>query len=266
MSDKGELTSVLQACAGRWGSTEEDHNLLQDRQRRPQHQTLSACSEVVTRVSVIFIDYRLAIPQEDLITIWDMVNSCRAYTPGGVAAVVREPLLRNRHLHHCSSDGLSEGRAVAVGVPRIRNVLGGRGLGWILPQDLASRAAVDIWPTATSIQLLKTGVLGPDIVHQMEDAQACSEIPSARTPARTEFHIGPRIPYLPLGACASQPELHPEQRVVWIGEGQNGGPYFLLYFWLNFSPTLLIFRHPVRRGAGGSEDLLVGLLLGLAKL
>eukprot|EP00061_Rhincodon_typus_P017740 g46578.t1 len=31
-------------------------------------------------------------------------------------------------------------------------------------------------------------------------------------------------------------------------------------------PTLLIFGHPVWRGAGRSEDLLVGLLLGLAKL
>eukprot|EP00061_Rhincodon_typus_P012925 g38982.t1 len=32
------------------------------------------------------------------------------------------------------------------------------------------------------------------------------------------------------------------------------------------SPTLLIFGHLVRRGAGRSEDLLFGLLLGLAKL
>eukprot|EP00061_Rhincodon_typus_P007598 g29446.t1 len=128
-------------------------------------------------------------------------------------------------------------------------VLGG--LGWMLPQGLARRAAVDVQLTATAIQCLKTAVLGPDVVHQLEDAQMYGGIPSARTPARTEFHIGPGIPYLPAGACAPQPELPPEHR-----------PSPLLLVTLQ----LLIFGHQVRRGTGGSEDPLVGLLLGLAKL
>eukprot|EP00061_Rhincodon_typus_P014802 g42104.t1 len=37
-------------------------------------------------------------------------------------------------------------------------------------------------------------------------------------------------------------------------------------FRLHLSPMLLIFGHPVRRGAGRPDDLLVGLFLGLAKL
>ena len=35
-------------------------------------------------------------------------------------------------------------------------------------------------------------------------------------------------------------------------------------FSLHFSPTLLIYGHPVQRGTGKEEDLLVNLLLGLA--
>eukprot|EP00061_Rhincodon_typus_P003729 g20831.t1 len=85
------------------------------------------------------------------------------------------------------------------------------------------RATVDIWVPATIIQGLRAAMLRPDVVHQLEDAQECSGIPSERTTARMEFHIGPRIP-----------------------------------------PMLLIFGHPVRRGVGRLEDLLVGLLLGLA--
>eukprot|EP00061_Rhincodon_typus_P005044 g24031.t1 len=37
---------------------------------------------------------------------------------------------------------------------------------------------VDIWFVATIIQRLKTVVLVPDVVHQLEDAQACGGIPS----------------------------------------------------------------------------------------
>eukprot|EP00061_Rhincodon_typus_P006406 g27017.t1 len=40
----------------------------------------------------------------------------------------------------------------------------------------------------------------------------------------------------------------------------------LLCYWLHFSPTLLIFGYPVWRGVGRLVDLLVDLLLGLAKL
>jgi len=39
----------------------------------------------------------------------------------------------------------------------------------------------------------------------------------------------------------------------------------LLKFWLHFSPTLLIYRHPVQRGVGKAEEILVNLLLDLAK-
>ena len=42
----------------------------------------------------------------------------------------------------------------------------------------------------------------------------------------------------------------------------------LLKIWIHFSPTLLIFGHPVQRGEGreGGGGLPVGLLLGLAKM
>ena len=39
----------------------------------------------------------------------------------------------------------------------------------------------------------------------------------------------------------------------------------LLMFCLHFSPTLLIYGHLVRRGVGRDGDLLVNLLLGLAR-
>eukprot|EP00061_Rhincodon_typus_P014810 g42114.t1 len=46
-----------------------------------------------------------------------------------------------------------------------------------------------------------------------------------------------------------------------LGEGIKMDGY-----WKHFSPTLLIFGHLVWREMGRSEDLLMGLLLGLAKL
>ena len=39
----------------------------------------------------------------------------------------------------------------------------------------------------------------------------------------------------------------------------------MLMFSLHFSPTLLIYGHPVQRGTGKEEDLLVNLFLGLAR-
>eukprot|EP00061_Rhincodon_typus_P010050 g34033.t1 len=122
-----------------------------------------------------------------------MVDSCRTYPLAGVAAIVREPLLRNPHLSNHRCDWLSEGRAMAVGLTRVGDVLGGGALGWMLPQELARRAAVDVRFTATVIQRLKMVVLRPNKVHQLEDAQVCGGILSARTPAQMEFHIGPRI-------------------------------------------------------------------------
>eukprot|EP00061_Rhincodon_typus_P012960 g39033.t1 len=52
---------------------------------------------------------------QDLITVWDIVNSCQAYPPSGKAAIVKEPLLRNLHLHNRWFEWLVKGRAMAVG-------------------------------------------------------------------------------------------------------------------------------------------------------
>eukprot|EP00061_Rhincodon_typus_P011341 g36279.t1 len=144
--------------------------------------------------------------RHDLINAWDMVDPHRAYAPSGVAAIVREPLFRNLHLHNRDFEWLSEGRAVAVGVTSVRDVLGGGGLGWMLPQELAHRVVVG--DQFKAIQHLKTAVLRPDVVPQVEDAQVC-----------------------------------------------DGNP-----------PRHLIFGRPVQRGVGRSEDLLMALLLGLARL
>eukprot|EP00061_Rhincodon_typus_P013358 g39684.t1 len=59
----------------------------------------------------------------------------------------------------------------------------------------------DLRRTPTVIQRLKTAVLGPNVVHHLEDAQMCVGNPSARTPARMEFHVGPRVPY-----CSRDPD------------------------------------------------------------
>eukprot|EP00061_Rhincodon_typus_P014404 g41398.t1 len=142
--------------------------------------------------------------------------------PTGLAAIARELSLRNPHHHDRRFKWLAEGRAVAASVGDVR---GGGGLGWMLPQELAHRAAVNVQLVATAFQCLKTALLGPNMVHQLEDAQVRFETPSAHTPAWAEFHICPRI-----------------------------------------LRTLPIFGHPVWRGAGRSEDLLVALLLGLAQL
>eukprot|EP00061_Rhincodon_typus_P012129 g37670.t1 len=54
------------------------------------------------------------IHRRSLITDWDVVDSRRAYPPAGLAAIVREPLLRNPHLRCRRFEWLAEGRAVAV--------------------------------------------------------------------------------------------------------------------------------------------------------
>eukprot|EP00061_Rhincodon_typus_P015272 g42857.t1 len=64
----------------------------------------------------------------------------------GVVAIVKELLLRNLHLRSRLFDWLLEGKAVAAGVTRVGDVLSGGGLGWMLPQELAHRATVDVRP------------------------------------------------------------------------------------------------------------------------
>eukprot|EP00061_Rhincodon_typus_P006164 g26509.t1 len=59
------------------------------------------------------------------------------------------------------------------------------------------------------------------------------------------------------GVKMLQEKLHEKDQAYIPGLGAVGGQW---------GPTLLIFGHPVRRGVGRSEDLLMGLLMGLAKL
>eukprot|EP00061_Rhincodon_typus_P001714 g15546.t1 len=68
----------------------------------------------------------LAAFYQDLINVWDVVDLCQVYLPSEVAAIVIEPLLGNLHLHNFGFKRLAEGRAM----------LGDRGLGWMLPQEL----------------------------------------------------------------------------------------------------------------------------------
>eukprot|EP00061_Rhincodon_typus_P010857 g35456.t1 len=203
---------------------------------------------------------------------WDMVDTCWTYPPSGVAAIVREPLLRNPHLHNCVSEWLAEERAVAVGVTRVGDVMGGGVLGWMLLQELAHRTAIEILFLTTATQHLKMMVLGPDTVLQLEGAQVCGGIPSLCTPAQTEFHISPRIPYLPQ-------ELVPHNLSYLRNMGsmdfrgvKRQVMYGLLlhtvqlFSFIHRLPMLLIFGHLIWRGAGRLEELLMGLLLGLDKL
>ncbi|XP_060680008.1 acyl carrier protein, mitochondrial-like [Hemiscyllium ocellatum] len=70
-----------------------------------------------------------------------MVESRYAYPPAGIAAVVREPFVRNLHLRARGFEWLAEGTAVAARVTRVGDVLGTGGPGWTLSQAIASRAA-----------------------------------------------------------------------------------------------------------------------------
>eukprot|EP00061_Rhincodon_typus_P007529 g29302.t1 len=62
-------------------------------------------SELALRTQPVFY--------QDLITVWNMVDSRCTYPPAGVAAIVRELLFGNPHLCSRRFDWLSEGRAVA---------------------------------------------------------------------------------------------------------------------------------------------------------
>ncbi|XP_051881424.1 dynein axonemal heavy chain 6-like [Pristis pectinata] len=68
------------------------------------------------------------------------------------------------------------------------------------------------------------------------------------------FCRAPPVHFLPVKVSTSSPSS--------AGQTHRGGPS---YHPAHFSPTLLIYGHPVWRGAGHAGDLLVGLLLGLAK-
>eukprot|EP00061_Rhincodon_typus_P010851 g35446.t1 len=102
-------------------------------------------------------------------------------------------------------------------------------------------------------------VLGADIVQQLEYARVCGGIPSAHTPAWTEFHIGSRILYLPWEPVPHNLSRIQDFIIVSFKICETAGP-------LHFSPMLLIFGHPVWRRVGRSKDFRVGRLLGLAKL
>eukprot|EP00061_Rhincodon_typus_P014822 g42134.t1 len=67
----------------------------------------------------------------------------------GREAIVRE--LRNS----AGFKWLAEGRAAAKRVTRVRDMLSGGGLAWMLPQKLANRAAVDVQLAANAIHHLK---------------------------------------------------------------------------------------------------------------
>eukprot|EP00061_Rhincodon_typus_P010959 g35626.t1 len=95
-------------------------------------------------MQVLFFDWEslqvalrmMPIFYQDLINVRDMVNSCHASPPSGVAAIVREPFLRNPHLDNCGFKWLAERRAAATGMTRDRDMLSGGGLAWMLPQAL----------------------------------------------------------------------------------------------------------------------------------
>eukprot|EP00061_Rhincodon_typus_P013722 g40269.t1 len=105
----------------------------------------------------------------DRITIWDIVHSRCAHPSSGVAGIIRE---------HCSGIctsviaglcGWWEGHG--CGVTRVRDELGGGRLGWMLLQEFADRVVVDIRFMTNAIQCLKMAVLGPNIMHHLEDTQ-----------------------------------------------------------------------------------------------
>eukprot|EP00061_Rhincodon_typus_P018708 g47998.t1 len=90
----------------------------------------------------------------------------------GVAVTVSEPLLRNPHLHYrgfkCLVEVHSHGDDQSC-----ESQVSGRGLGWMLPQELVNRAVVDNLITANAIHHLKTVVLRHNVMHHLEDAQVC---------------------------------------------------------------------------------------------
>eukprot|EP00061_Rhincodon_typus_P014809 g42113.t1 len=147
----------------------------------------------------------LPVFYQDLINVWNMGNLHWVFPASGVEATLSI-------LHHRGFEWLAEGRAVAAGgVTRVGDVPTGRGQGWMLLQELASRAAVDIQLMADAFRCLKKALLGPDLMCQ-------------------------------LGGCS----------------GMQWNPVSV--------SMLLIFAHPVRRGVRRLEDLLMALVLGLARL
>eukprot|EP00061_Rhincodon_typus_P014387 g41374.t1 len=66
----------------------------------------------------------LPVIYQELINVWNMVDLHQAYPPSGIAAIVRELLLRNPHLHHHSFEWLVEGTVMAAGVTTVKDVLG----------------------------------------------------------------------------------------------------------------------------------------------
>eukprot|EP00061_Rhincodon_typus_P017796 g46660.t1 len=67
---------------------------------------------------------------------------------------------------------LVEARTMATGVTGVGDVLYGGGLGLMMLHKLAGRASVDVQLMANPILSLKTAEFGPDVMHQLEDAQA----------------------------------------------------------------------------------------------
>ena len=134
----------------------------------------------------------LPVFYRDLLKVWNTVATRRSSPPSGAAAIFREPLLGNPLLHQCHFTWLTRRRAADAGVTRIGDVLGGGGVGWMTPHELAERAGVDVRRAAEAIQDLRTVVLGPAATNCLEVAQLCGGLPSRLTPDRTEFHIGPK--------------------------------------------------------------------------
>eukprot|EP00061_Rhincodon_typus_P008273 g30741.t1 len=83
-------------------------------------------------VSLLSTDYKIfgrMLPAfyQDLIAAWDVFDSCWTYLPSGMTAIVREPLLRNLHLHNRGFEWLAEG---GLWMTCVEDMLGGGGLGW----------------------------------------------------------------------------------------------------------------------------------------
>eukprot|EP00061_Rhincodon_typus_P015325 g42936.t1 len=91
----------------------------------------------------------------------------------------------------------------------------------MLPQELASRAAVDIQFVATIIQHLKTAVLRPNVVHQLKDTQVCGGIPSARVSRSEDLLVGLLLGLAKLAINSSRQRAVEEAECLPLFHGYN---------------------------------------------
>eukprot|EP00061_Rhincodon_typus_P015427 g43090.t1 len=159
-----------------------------------------------------------------------------------------EPLLRNSFLLQC---GFHRPRAENVrdaGLTRLRDTLNDGGANWMILVQVAKRALVNTEFTNCATHSLRDEVLSPNTSRETKVAQVCCVLLDELTPFHPEIDI----------SLWTGPSPVTQRATFCAG--------LLLKVWLHFSHMYLIYRHPVWGGMNKSQDLLVVLHLGLAKV